>query len=181
MGAKEQFREASALFEEGRYEDALILLKDLDALYPGDHHILYPMALSLAKIGHWREGLQICERLEDEFGYAKAAELGRKLRKILTPPPLPGSAKAAAAATASPDNPAPEPEAAEALAPLAFDSDSEASDFSGDLAPTPAGRALVASDEENEQELPLLDVIEEDGEMAILEEAEDEYEGLLDD
>ncbi|MDX9974457.1 MAG: tetratricopeptide repeat protein [FCB group bacterium] len=81
--AQRLFEESKRLFSEGRFGEALVILIQLDAEHPNDRHLLYPLALCMAKAGRTEEARNLCNRLIQEFNDPKAAEL----RRQLTPPP----------------------------------------------------------------------------------------------
>ncbi|MCC6153311.1 MAG: hypothetical protein IT367_06110, partial [Candidatus Hydrogenedentes bacterium] len=49
--AEGRYREASQLYMDGRYEEALALLSELDYEFPGNINILKAKARTLAKLG----------------------------------------------------------------------------------------------------------------------------------
>ncbi len=70
--AQARFREASQLYTEGRYEEALALISELDYEFPGTINLLKAKARTLAKLGRVSEAIAVCDRLEQVFGYEKA-------------------------------------------------------------------------------------------------------------
>ncbi|HRI88741.1 MAG TPA: tetratricopeptide repeat protein [Candidatus Hydrogenedentes bacterium] len=82
MGSSEseaQFSEASQLYVEGRYDEAIVILDRLDMLYPDTLNILKARARTLGKLRRYDEAIALCERLASEFGYHKAHLLRERL------------------------------------------------------------------------------------------------------
>lgn len=70
--AEVRFRQASQLYVDGRYEEALALISELDYEFPGTINILKAKARTLAKLGRVNEAIAVCDQLEQVFGYEKA-------------------------------------------------------------------------------------------------------------
>lgn len=77
--AEGRYREASQLYMDGRYEEALALLSELDYEFPGNINILKAKARTLAKLGRVSEAIAVCDRLEQVFGYEKARSFRNQL------------------------------------------------------------------------------------------------------
>ena len=73
--AKDQFREADALFRQNRCQEALALLTELSREFPNEKNILYPMALCLEKLGRSREAQKVCHDLIRLSNHPKAWEM----------------------------------------------------------------------------------------------------------
>ncbi len=103
--AKEKFRLADRLFAEEQFGPALKVLTELNAAFPGERHVLYPMARCLTGLGRNSEAVDLADRVVREFNYAPAIDLYRKLKEMKTggglaalesqsdPPNLPGAMK----------------------------------------------------------------------------------------
>ena len=74
-----RFAAASQLYVDGMYEDALVILSELDAEFPGEQNLLKAKARTLAKLGHFQDAIEICDRLESELGYSKAGAFRKTL------------------------------------------------------------------------------------------------------
>lgn len=70
--AQARFKQASQLYTNGRYEEALALISELDYEFPGTINLLKAKARTLAKLGRVSEAIAVCDRLESVFGYDKA-------------------------------------------------------------------------------------------------------------
>lgn len=80
--AEARFNEADDLYREGRYEDALHILDDLNAAFPNKHRLLYPKARCLAHLGRFEEASAICDTLLNDFEYERATELREQLDNV---------------------------------------------------------------------------------------------------
>lgn len=65
--AKKTFLEADALYAQGRHEEALRLLQQLNRVYPRQKHIMYSAALCLEQLGRAHECIGLCEQLIHTF------------------------------------------------------------------------------------------------------------------
>ena len=77
--AEVRFRQASQLYMDGRYEEALALISELDNEFPGSVNLLKAKARALAKLGRLSEAIAVCDRLERELGYEKARVFRKQL------------------------------------------------------------------------------------------------------
>lgn len=75
----QQFKRADEFFQAERYAAALEILRELNAIYPGDRNLLFPMARCLAALGQQREALETCEAILDIEDYEKARNLRDQL------------------------------------------------------------------------------------------------------
>lgn len=82
--AREKFRLADRLFNEQQFGPALKVLTELNAAFPNERHILYPMARCLAGLGRNGEAIDLADRIVREFDYAPAMDLYRKLKTLKT-------------------------------------------------------------------------------------------------
>lgn len=77
--AQQRFQQADALFRQGRLQEALGMLVDLDRAFPGSKNILFPMALCYERLGHPTEAIQIADRLLQQFHDPRAEALKARL------------------------------------------------------------------------------------------------------
>ncbi len=76
---KKKFSEASRLYAQGEYQQALMLLEELRAAYPGTQNIMFPIALCLRKLGKHQEAVRLCKELVEKFQHSKAKELKQEI------------------------------------------------------------------------------------------------------
>ncbi|MDZ4860021.1 MAG: hypothetical protein SGI88_13670 [Candidatus Hydrogenedentes bacterium] len=89
--ADRKFGQATALYREKRYPEALQLLNQLDSDLPLTKDIMYPRALCLAALGQKGEALQVCKSLEALFQDARARDLKVRLEGDPKLAPSPGT------------------------------------------------------------------------------------------
>lgn len=77
--SKQKFKQADQLYREGRYQEALGLLDELNRAHPNAKNVLYPAALCLEKLGRANEALPICEQLIQQFQDPRAEKLKAKI------------------------------------------------------------------------------------------------------
>lgn len=84
--ANARFAEADELYRIGDYAGALYILDDLDRAFPRQHRLLAARARCLSAMDRFDEALAICDRLIDDFGYAKAEALRERIvqRRIVS-------------------------------------------------------------------------------------------------
>ncbi len=82
--AKDKFRLADRLFNEQRFGPALKVLTELNAAFPGERHVLYPMARCLTGLGRNAEALDLADRVIREFDYGPAVDLYKRLKSMKT-------------------------------------------------------------------------------------------------
>lgn len=89
--AQAKFTQADVLFKQGRPQDALALLAELEAAFPNTKNILYPKALCLEKLGRLAEAEQVCDVLIQRFQDARAQALKTQLHAAASgAPAIPG-------------------------------------------------------------------------------------------
>ncbi len=107
IDAERKFGQATALYREKRFPEALQLLDELDSDRPLTKNIMFPRALCLAALGQNDEALQVCESLEALFQDNRAHELKARIegaaksvpgvdpvsRNVTRPTPVPRAAK----------------------------------------------------------------------------------------
>ena len=70
-----KFKEADQLFNAARYQEALVLLEDLNRQFPNTKNIVYPAAMCLDKLGRSQEALPLCNHLIQQFQDPRAVAL----------------------------------------------------------------------------------------------------------
>jgi len=91
--AEMRFKEADTLYREGRYDEAMDRLIELDETFPNTPNILFPLARCLRRVGRNEDALAICDDLIKRCGDTRATQLRDYIRanynSNATPPPLP--------------------------------------------------------------------------------------------
>mgnify|MGYP003637613284 CR=1 FL=1 len=72
------------LFRSARYEEALVVLRDLNRTYPNAKNVLFPMAMCLEQLQRGQEALPLCELLWARFQDHRALEMQLRLRPSQT-------------------------------------------------------------------------------------------------
>ena len=85
VAATQLYEQASRLFEERGYAQAMGILDTLDYEFPGEKHILLSKARCMGKLGHTARAMEICNELITLHDYQKA----RQLMAELSAPPAP--------------------------------------------------------------------------------------------
>ena len=80
-----RFKEADSLYRDGRYDEALDRLIELDEAFPNTPNILFPLARCLRHAGRIDEALGICDDLITRCGDLRALELREFIRKSHDP------------------------------------------------------------------------------------------------
>lgn len=83
--AEQRFKEADVLYREGRYDEALDRLIELDEAYPNTPNILFPLARCLRHVGRMDEALGICDDLITRCGDVRALELREFIHNTHSP------------------------------------------------------------------------------------------------
>lgn len=73
--SQRKFQEADQLFQGGRYQEALVILEELNASFPNAKNIMYPAAMCLDKLGRSQEALPLCNHLIQAFQDPRAESL----------------------------------------------------------------------------------------------------------
>ncbi len=84
--ATEKFRWADDLFRAHEWARALGVLEELDAVYPNERKVLFPMARCLAELRRFDDAILICDRLIAEHNHDRAARLRARLLEHLGRP-----------------------------------------------------------------------------------------------
>ena len=77
--ARTQFQEASRLFAEKKYAEALQILDALSASNPRNKDFLYPRALCLRHLGRTTEASTLCQELVEQHGDERASKILKEL------------------------------------------------------------------------------------------------------
>lgn len=84
--AKAKFKRADDLFRAGWFDDALLVLNELNAAFPANRQILYPQARCLAELGRYADAFDLCDEMIAAWDYQRARNLKeRMIRKGITP------------------------------------------------------------------------------------------------
>ncbi len=73
--AKQQFQEADVLYRQGRYDESLAILGELNREFPNQKHIMLAAAKSMEKLGMIEEAKLLCHQMIRAFDYGKAHRL----------------------------------------------------------------------------------------------------------
>lgn len=73
--AQQKFQQADTLYREKRFDEALVVLNELDLSFPNNENVLYPKALSLASLRRNDEAIEICDQLSVILGDPRGAKL----------------------------------------------------------------------------------------------------------
>lgn len=87
--AQKRFKEADAHYRAGRYQEAYQLLEALNAEFPGERNIMYPLAFSSVATGRLDQARALQQELAERFEDKRAAKLGDSIAQALraaTPP-----------------------------------------------------------------------------------------------
>lgn len=74
-----KFREADSLYRMRRYDEALVLLEELDLAHPSARRIQYPLARTLARLERSPEAIELLGRIVTHSDYESARLLKSKL------------------------------------------------------------------------------------------------------
>lgn len=81
--ALNKFGQADMLFQQGRFDEALSLLDELDQAFPNSPNIMFPRAKCLVEIGETNEALDILEDLTSQFQHEEAVALRQEIQEAL--------------------------------------------------------------------------------------------------
>jgi len=87
--AQNKFGQADMLFQQGRFDESLGLLDELDQAFPNSPNIMFPRARCLVEIGETNEALDILDELTTHYEHPEAQALRLELQdaiKTLTQP-----------------------------------------------------------------------------------------------
>lgn len=81
--ALNKFGQADMLFQQGRFDESLSLLDELDQAFPNSPNIMYPRARCLVEIGETNEALDILEDLTSQFQHEEAVAMKREVQEAI--------------------------------------------------------------------------------------------------
>lgn len=73
--AQNKFGQANLLFQQGRFDESLSLLDELDQAFPNSPNVMFPRARCLIEIGETNEALDILDELALHHQHQEAIEL----------------------------------------------------------------------------------------------------------
>ncbi len=82
---RHKYREASELYKQKKYDEALCILTELSEARPESQDLHYSRALCLESLSRTEDALDVCRHLATAFSDPRAEELQRKLESSLTP------------------------------------------------------------------------------------------------
>jgi len=74
------FNQADGLFQQGRFQEALVVLDQLNAAYPRTRNVMFPRALCLEKLGRLAEADTVCDEMIQRFQEPRAQALKEQIR-----------------------------------------------------------------------------------------------------
>ena len=77
--SQQKIQQADGFFKEGRHEEALTLLLELNKAHPNAKNILYPMALCYQNLGRGAEAIPICNHLVQHHQGERAHALKQRI------------------------------------------------------------------------------------------------------
>ena len=80
--ARDKFKLADRLFNEEQFAPALKVLTELNAAFPDQRNVLYPMARCLTGLGRNGEAIDLADRIARQFDYPPALELYKRLKAM---------------------------------------------------------------------------------------------------
>lgn len=84
--ASEKFKQADKLYRAKRYDEAIVVLDELNEAFPETRHVMFPRARCLAKLDRTTEAMYLLREVVDKYDYAPAAELLNYLSVLQTTP-----------------------------------------------------------------------------------------------
>jgi thioredoxin-like negative regulator of GroEL len=73
--AQNKFGQANMLYQQGRFDEALALLDELDQAFPNSPNIMFPRARCLLEIGETNEALDLLDELALHHQHQEAIKL----------------------------------------------------------------------------------------------------------
>lgn len=92
--AQNKFGQADMLFQQGRFDESLALLDELDQAFPNSPNIMYPRARCLVEIGETNEALDILDELTGQYEHPEAAALKQEVQDAIATLTQPAVAEA---------------------------------------------------------------------------------------
>ena len=81
--AQNKFGQADLLFQQGRFDESLSLLDELDQAFPNSPNVMFPRARCLLEIGETNEALDILDELALRYQHQEAIELKSEVSDAL--------------------------------------------------------------------------------------------------
>jgi len=81
--AQNKFGQADMLYKQGRFDEALALLDELDQAFPNSPNVMYPRARCLVEVGETNEALDILDDLATHHQHQDAAKLKKELQEAI--------------------------------------------------------------------------------------------------
>jgi thioredoxin-like negative regulator of GroEL len=82
--AQNKFGQADMLFQQGRFDESLALLDELDQAFPDSPNVMFPRARCLLEIGETNEALDILDSLALHHQHQEAMALKGEVEDALT-------------------------------------------------------------------------------------------------
>jgi thioredoxin-like negative regulator of GroEL len=92
--AQNKFGQADLLFQQGRFDESLALLDELDQAFPNSPNVMYPRARCLLEIGETNEALDILDDLTAHYQHPEAEALKREVQEAIVTLTQPSVAEA---------------------------------------------------------------------------------------
>ena len=81
--AQNKFGQADMLFQQGRFDESLALLDELDQAFPNSPNVMLPRARCLLEIGETNEALDILDELTTHYQHPEAEALKREVQEAI--------------------------------------------------------------------------------------------------
>jgi thioredoxin-like negative regulator of GroEL len=81
--AQNKFGQADMLYQQGRFDEALALLEELDQAFPNSPNVMFPRARCLVEIGETNEALDLLEDLALHHQHQEAIELKSEINDAM--------------------------------------------------------------------------------------------------
>jgi thioredoxin-like negative regulator of GroEL len=81
--AQNKFGQADQLFQQGRFDEALALLDELDQAFPNSPNVMFPRARCLVEIGETNEAMDLLDELVLQFQHEEAMQLKGELQDAM--------------------------------------------------------------------------------------------------
>ena len=92
--AQNKFGQADMLYQQGRFDEALALLEELDQAFPNSPNVMFPRARCLVEIGETNEALDLLEELALHHQHKEAIELKSEIADAMITLTQPSHAEA---------------------------------------------------------------------------------------
>jgi len=81
--AQNKFGQANLLFQQGRFDESLAILDELDQAFPNSPNVMFPRARCLLEIGETNEALDVLDELALHHQHREAIELKSEVQDAL--------------------------------------------------------------------------------------------------